>query len=225
MKLWDIFKKNKKDQAVSEDTEQARGYSEEEFLLRLAEFEKAYMLIVIIAAAIAAAGVAVAVIIRVSYGLLACIAAVLFYIFAVSNMLYEKLGLSYTSMSGALYVTEYYGKDKEEAWIPRRLMWLDVRSVEDEAFDHESCRNICVVHLPRSITHIGKNIFLGCENISRICFEGSREEWEAIECETDLEGIEIEFDSVVAYPKKVKKTKAEKKETKSKTDKKAQEEK
>ena len=50
----------------------------------------------------------------------------------------------------------------------------------------------------------GKNVFLGCENISRICFEGSREEWEAIECETDLSGIEVEFDSMVSYPEKIR---------------------
>ncbi len=225
MKLWDMFeKKKKKSEETAELVEQDRSYSEEEFLKNLAEFEKAYLATVIMAGAIAAAGIAVAVLIKVSFGLMLAIAAVLFYIGTVTNILHSKLGLAYTTLSGALYVTEYYGKGKEEAWIPRRIMWIDVRSVEDEAFDHESCREIRVVHLPKTINHIGKNIFLGCENISRICFEGSPEEWDAIEKETDLDGIEIEFFSVVAYPeKKNKKDKKEKKEKKSKKDKKAQE--
>jgi hypothetical protein len=223
LKLWDIFEKKKKDEDNTESVEQDREYSEEEFLKRLAAFEKAYLAVVIIAAAIAAAGIAVAVIIRVSYGLILAIAAVLFYLGAVSNILYSKLGLAYTSASGELYVTEYYGRGKEDAWIPRRLMWIDVRSIGDEAFDHESSREIRTLHLPRTVVHIGKNVFLGCENISRICFEGSPEDWEAIEKESDMDGIEIEFFCDVAYPEE--KSKKEKRVKKSKKDKKAQEDK
>lgn len=223
LKLWDIFEKKKKYEDNAESVEQDREYSEEEFLKRLAAFEKAYLAVVIIAAAIAAAGIAVAVIIRVSYGLILAIAAVLFYLGAVSNILYSKLGLAYTSASGELYVTEYYGRGKEDAWIPRRLMWIDVRSIGDEAFDHESSREIRTLHLPRTVVHIGKNVFLGCENISRICFEGGPEEWEAIEKESDMDGIEIEFFCTVAYPEK--KSKKEKREKKSKKDEKAQEDK
>ena len=205
MKIFKFFEKKKKDaENTANEGEEVRSYPEEEFLGALAAFEKAYLNTVIIAAVIAAAGIGVAVIVKVSYGLICAIAAVLFYIGSVSNILYNKLGLAYTSVMGAIYITECYGKGRSEAWIPRKLMWIEVRSIEDEAFDHDSCRAIETVHMPRTLVHIGKNVFLGCENISRICFEGSREEWEAIECETDLSGIEVEFDSMVSYPEKIR---------------------
>ena len=224
MKLFEFFKNKIKKKNTEKSGKEARGYSEEEFLAELAAFDKAYLTAVIISAIIAAAGIAVAVTVKVSYGLICAISAVLFYVSGVSNILYGKLGISYTSVAGALTVTKYHGKNKEEAWIPRRLMWIDVRSIEDKAFDNESCREIKTVHLPATLKYIGENVFLGCENISRICFEGSREEWEAIECRTELDGIEIEFDSVVAYPKKEKlkdrqKTKKDKKDKKVQKDK------
>jgi len=227
VKLLKFFGKKKKDaENTASEGEEIRAYSEEEFLASFAAFEKAYLRTVIIAAVIAAAGIGVAVIVRVSYGLICAIAAVLFYIGTVSNILYNKLGLAYTSVTGAIYITECYGKGRSEAWIPRRLMWIEVRSIEDEAFDHDSCRALETVHMPRTLVHIGKNVFLGCGNISRICFEGSREEWEAIECETDLSGIEIEFDSAVSYPEKVRSRdkKGEKKIKKDRKNKKGSEE-
>ena len=190
--------------AESIDTEKkVEEYTEQSFLDALAWTSKAYLLTVIICAAVAAAGVAVAVIVKVSYGLICALCAVVAYIGAVNNILYKRLGVAHKSESGRLTVTEYYGKNRDEAWIPRRLLWLDVTALGDEAFDHESSKNIKVVHLPRTLRHVGKDVFKGCESIERICFEGSRSEWEEIESETDLGVYTVEFEEKIAYPEQI----------------------
>lgn len=200
----------KDENIVDDSTEQAKEYTQESFLEALKQTETAYLAIVIISAVLVAAGIAVAVIVKVSYGLIFAMAAVLFYILAVKFMLRAKLGVSYTSVSGALYITKCDGKDRVETWIPRRLLWLDVRSVEDRAFGEEFCKSLQTVHLPSTLTHIGKDIFAGCPMLSRICFEGTKEQWESIDSETDTSGFEIEFCEEIAYPDKKAVRKAEK---------------
>ena len=175
-------------------------YTEEKFLKDLLWTSRAYLIIVIVSALIAAAGIAVAVIVKVSYGLAIAIAAVLAYALATEYVLQSKIGVSYTSGSGELIITECYGKKRDQVWIPRRLLWLNVTEIRDEAFDHKSSVYIKTVHLPATLKRIGKDAFKSCEALERICFEGSEAQWAQIECESALDGIELCFGDALGYP-------------------------
>ena len=207
-----LTKKN----SVGESAEvETREYSEQEFLSDLKWTGKAYLLLVISAAALAAAAIALAVLWKVSYGLLLAIIIVLGYISLSGNILYSRLGFSYDSTQGALRIKDVYGKNRDQVFLPRRLFWLDVSEIGDRAFCHSSSAKITTVYLPRTLKSIGENVFEGCESLCRICFEGSEEEWESIEKKTSLEGIEILFSQEIAYPVKQKKQKKAKKDKKN----------
>ncbi|MBD5399045.1 MAG: leucine-rich repeat protein [Treponema sp.] len=62
----------------------------------------------------------------------------------------------------------------EEVKIP-----ASVTSIGDSAF--ENCTKLAVVTIPASVTSIGSNAFKGCKNLSEIQFEGTKEQWNAIE--------------------------------------------
>ena len=208
-----LTKKN----SVGESAEiEIREYSEQEFLSDLKWTGKAYLLLVISAAALVAAAIALAVLWKVSYGLLLAIIIVLGYISLSGNILYSRLGFSYDSTQGALRIKDVYGKNRDQVFVPRRLFWLDVSEIGDRAFCHSSSTKITTVYLPSTLKTIGENVFEGCESLCRICFEGSEEEWESIEKKTSLEGIEILFSQEIAYPVKQKKQKKAKKDKKNK---------
>ena len=206
-----------KKKSVDESAEvETREYSEQEFLSDLKWTGKAYLLLVIAAAALVAAAIALAVLWKVSYGLLLAIIIVLGYISLSGNILYSRLGFSYDSTQGALRIKDVYGKNRDQVFLPRRLFWLDVSEIGDRAFCHSSSAKITTVYLPSTLKTIGENVFEGCESLCRICFEGSEEEWESIEKKTSLEGIEILFLQEIAYPVKQKKQKKAKKDKKNK---------
>lgn len=194
------MEENKKDVTVAQ--EGAREYSESDFIADLGYVSKFYTVTVIISALMILAAIFIAVNIKVSTGLICGMVAVLYYIATVTHILKKKLGIAYTSTTGQLRITGVFGKGREEIWIPRRLLWLDVTELEDKAFCHECSKNIKVVHLPATLTRIGKNAFDGCESLERILYEGSIEQWEEIELECELGEIKVEFSDKIKYPDK-----------------------
>ena len=200
----------------NEKVNNARPYGEDEFLSDLKWTDKLYRTIVIASFILAAASIGIAVMWKVSYGLIGAFVTVMFYMSASTNMLYSRLGFAYTSEKGELTVTELYGKNREEAFVPERLLWLDVTVLGKEACDHKSSAEIRVLHLPRTLKRIEPDAFKGANALERICFGGSEEEWTALEIECELEGVEICFDDEIGYPVKEKKTKKSKKDKKNK---------
>ena len=67
-----------------------------------------------------------------------------------------------------------YKFNLEEVKIP-----ASVTSIGDSAF--ENCTKLAVVTIPASVTSIGSNPFKGCGNLAEIQFEGTKEQWNAIE--------------------------------------------
>ena len=193
------------------ETTEAVEYTEEKFLKDLLWTSRAYLIIVIASAIIAAAGIAVAVIVKVSYGLAIAIAAVLAYALATEYVLQGKLGVSYTSGSGELIITECFGKKRDQIWIPRRLLWLGVTEIKDEAFDHKSSAYIKTVHLPATLKKIGKDAFKSCDALEKICFEGSEAQWAQVICESALDGIELCFGDTSGYPARDESARSERK--------------
>lgn len=195
----------------SEEGTTCTVYTEEQFIRYLAWTDKAYRAVVILSAVLALSAVFTAVFVKVSYGLMAGIGTVILYMGATSNILYSKLGVAYTSVSGELTITEIYGKQRQEIWIPRRLLWLDVVEIKAEACDHKSSACVKVIHLPATLRSIGNDAFRGCVLLEKICFEGSREQWEQIEKGEMPEGVEIICSEQVHYPEKPEKNKKRKK--------------
>ena len=212
-----------KDMSVESETESekvnsARKYDQREFLEDYAWTEKLYRAIIVVSCILAAASIGVAVIWKVSYGLIGAFVTVVFYLTASSNMLYSRLGLAQRADHGELTVTEIYGQRREEVYLPERLFFCEVVAIGGEACDHKSSAEIKVLHLPRRIKKIEKDALKGATMLERICYGGTREEWAEVEVLCELDGIEICFDEPVEYPVKEKKTKKQKKSKKNKID-------
>jgi hypothetical protein len=175
------------------DTEEmtVSEYGKEEFDAALARTSKTYRGIVIETAVIAFLAIIVAVHVKVSYGFVIGMAAAVYYSLTTAGALKKNLGISYRGATGKLTVTRYDAKEREKAWIPERLLGLDVVEIDDKAFAADSSRNLCEIHLPRTITHIGADAFIECPSLECIYFEGSAQEWEKIDSESDLSSYKI----------------------------------
>ena len=198
----------------SEKVNSARKYDQREFLEDYAWTEKLYRAIIVVSCILAAASIGVAVIWKVSYGLIGAFVTVVFYLSATSNMLYSRLGYAYKSDRGELTVTEIYGQHREEVYLPERLFFCDVVAIGSEACDHKSSAELKILHLPRTLKRIDADAFMGTPMLEKICFGGSEEEWAEVELLCELDGIEICFDELVEYPVKEKKTKKQKRSKK-----------
>lgn len=162
-----------------------------EYTAAPADISKIYLGIVILSALAAISAIVIAVHIRVLYGLALGMAAALCYTFATSFVLKKKLGISYRSESGKLTVTKYDAKGNTQAWIPERLIWLDVTEIDDGAFAVASSGNLREIHLPGTIIRIGADAFAQCPKLERIYFDGGAEDFGKIEIESDLSSYKI----------------------------------
>ena len=181
------------------------------FLDSLKYLNTVYTEIVIFSILIAAAGIFVAIQLVLWIGVAIAIAGALFYAVFTRLMLKVFLGMSYQSTSGAITITKICAKDQTETFVPRRLLWVNVTKLGDGAFMSESADLMRSVHLPATLTEIGKNIFDGCSALKTVYFEGTQEEWEKIKKDTDFDGFELVFCDPALYSvsKKRKKKSAE----------------
>ena len=200
----------------SEKVNSARQYDQREFLEDYAWTEKLYRAIIVVSCILAAASIGIAVIWKVSYGLIGAFVTVVFYLSATSNMLYSRLGYAYKTDRGELTVTEIYGQHREEVYLPERLFFCEVVAIGSEACDHKSSAEMKVLHLPRTLKRIDADALGGAPLLERICYGGTREEWAEVEVLCELGDIELCFDEVVEYPVKEKKPKKPKKSKKAK---------
>ncbi len=189
-------------QSAENDTETANS----KFIGALNAVNSSYLTVVIISAAIVAAGVAVAAFLNVAAGLAMAIVAVLFYMYTTKAILSKKLGITYRSTSGRLSVCTLRTRGQAELWIPGRLLWLDVTELESRGFDAEDAKALTAVHLPRTITNIGEYAFEDCSALSDIYYEGSAEEWAEIDCQCDISAFTLHFSdsSLFTAPKREK---------------------
>ncbi len=209
--------KAKKEKKTAKSAPEVKKTPAEQFVLALKNADISYLYILAISGLLTVGGIFFATVSRVSVGLGVCIGAVLIYMGMTRNMLKKDLGIAYRSTSGSLTVTELFANGREEIFIPSRAILLNVTEIESYAFKHEGAECIKAVHLPATLTCIGKDIFAGCESLTTVYFQGSREQLTAIECGTDLSPYELIFDDGATYQ-----TPRKKKEKKQKKDKKAE---
>ena len=189
-------------------TENAEEKAQDPFKLypmRYAKFKDFYLGIVILSFAGFMGAICVAIYKNLLWGALVAAGSFFIYVVLTSNELIERLGLSYKTSVGSLEITYGCKKYGDVFFIPSRLLWYDVERIGDRAFSSEKNKGLKEIYIPSSIKSIGKDAFVACSDLEAIRFEGSREEWEAVECESDLSHVEISFGAVFpAIPQKKK---------------------
>lgn len=176
----------------------AEGASPTElYLERLDEFCRTYLQLVIFIGCVEGIAIVIAVCASVLLGAALAILAAAVYAFIVPDELYKLLGLRYKNENGHITVSRAIAKHGNELVIPSRLMLADVTVIADNAFSSPN-GELKRIFLPRSITHIGKNVLPSDGSVSELCYEGTREEWDKITVETDLSGITLVLEA--AYP-------------------------
>lgn len=191
--------------------------AQKEFLDNLKHVNSSYLSCVETCACIALCGIVLAVQFFLWIGIGVALLSAILYVFYTKFILQKKLGISYQTTSGALTVTKLCPKDKEEIFVPRRLLWLDVDTLSDKAFSCECAKNMHSVHLPATLTKIGKDVFEGCDALKTVYFEGTQEDFEKIESDTSFERFELIFCDCAEY--EIKKPPKAKKDKKIKKDK------
>ncbi len=183
------------DAATEQKTEKKKLDSEKLFPKRMAKVQSFYLLFGIMYTA--ALGIAVYFAVSSDLKWAAVIAAVtvFFYVRFTDYTLDEQLGISYKTASGSLTVTRCRARYGDIFYIPSRLLWYDVETISDRAFFSPKAKNaeLHTIYIPKSIKHIGKDVFSSCESLSTVCFEGSRAEWEKVTKETDFSGFNMVF--------------------------------
>ncbi len=181
--------------AAEQKPEKKKLDSEKLFPKRMEKVQSFYLLLVIMCTV----GLGVAIFCAVTQDLTwaAVIAAVsiFFYVRFAGYTLDDQLGLSYKTASGSMTITRCRARYGDIFYIPSRLLWYDVETISDRAFFSPKAKNgeLHTIYIPKSIKHIGKDVFSSCESLSTVCFEGNQEEWEKVTKETDLSGFEMVF--------------------------------
>ena len=188
-----------------------------EYGARMLAFEAFYTQILAGVAAIIVVGIAVAVMFNVIVGASVAVSAAFFYKYTVDDRLKKSLGLSYKTAVGGLRLTCCKAVYGGVMWIPSRLLWHDVISIEASALRPTEKYTLTRIFLPRTLREISPDAFALCDTLKEIYFEGSEAEWRAIDGTDKLEGYSLLFD--VKYPPipKKKKVAPPKKDTSANT--------
>ncbi len=178
-----------------------------EYAARMAKFRDYYIQLLWGVGAAAALGIALAVLYNVIVGAcVAVLAAVIYSVFTYDEML-KSLGIGYKSVEGGIRVTSCRARYGEVLWIPASIIWFDIIEIGERAFESDKNSELTKVFLPKTLKKIGSDIFLGCENISEIYFEGTEQMWAEIEKDTDFTQYKIIFEAKYPpVPKKKKKS-------------------
>jgi len=175
------------------------------FPMRYAKFCSFYQGVVLISFAGIIAAICSAIYGTLLWGAIFGAASIFFYFTFTSNELIERLGLSYKTKTGSLEITYCRRKYGDVFFIPSKLVWYDVERIGDNAFRSEKNAELLEIYIPKSIKSIGKDILGGCRDLTAIRYEGSEEEWNSIESETDFSGVNVTFNAVFpAIPQKEK---------------------
>lgn len=70
-----------------------------------------------------------------------------------------------------------------------------LKEIEEYAF--ADCSNLQSIRLPVSVNIIGNNAFIGTSNLKKIYYEGSKEQWDAIDKGNNFEDADIIFNSEI----------------------------
>ena len=172
------------------------------YVSRLKKFQSFYLALVILSALGLGAAITVAVMLDLFYGALIAFVTLLAYTSFTKSELNDKLGLYRHTDAGSLFITRVRIRYGNELYIPSRLLWYNVEGISDGAFFSPTKKNATLraVYLPKSLKHIGKDVFASCDSLEEIFFEGTEDEWNKIVKESSFDGLKINFEA--DYPQK-----------------------
>ena len=189
---------------------------EQKYLRRLAGFERFYVgLLALVGVAIAAA-IGIAVMSNVLLGVSLALLSASVYVYFVTDELYKQLGLRYKSELGSITVTRASAVYGDTLVIPSRLLYADVTRIADGAFDTPKNTELTRIYIPQSIKYIGAKVLPEVHCVAEILFEGTEEQWSAIEKNGELDGIALSFEC--DYPVPLPREKMPKKKSKAPSD-------
>ncbi len=186
--------KNTKRMATEEALTPIQRYS-----LRLCEFEKFYLTVVLLCAAAVFVGIAVAILFNLLIGVASALLAASVYVYFVCDEAREQLGIRYKNIGGYIVITKLVCVYGDCLILPPKFIYADVRKIDGGALAVEQNGELRTLYLPASLTHIGKDIFGDAQKPLTVCFEGTREQWESIEKATDFSHCTLLFEC--EYPK------------------------
>lgn len=148
-----------------------------------AGFHKFYLIFIIACALVALLSILLAIYANVLGGIGVAIILAISYRVILSDELKRRLSLSYRRVDGglALSVKE---SGREDAYLPSRLMWLDVTELSRE--EKKPAATAVRLYLPRSLRHVDRDAFSGMDGLRELIYEGSEEEWSRVEVLADL---------------------------------------
>ncbi len=176
--------------AISEDALAPEG----RYSRRLYGFEKYYLTLVLLSAAAVMCGIAVAIFLNLLVGASTVLLAAFAYVYFVGDEARKQLGIRYANIGGHIVIKSLACVYGDCLAVPAKFIYADVRVLDDGALDTEKNQVLTRLYLPRTLRRIGKNILGDTPHPITVCFEGTREEWSAIDTQTDFCGCEILFE-------------------------------
>ena len=167
---------------------------EQKYLRRLAAFERFYIGLLALVGITVAASIAIAVMSNVLLGMSLALLGAALYVYFVSDELYKQLGLRYKNECGSITVTRATASYGDTLVLPARLLYADVTRIADGALNTPKNSELTRIYIPKSIKYIGSNVLPEVHCLTDILFEGTREQWDAIEKHSELDGIKLSLE-------------------------------
>ena len=77
-------------------------------------------------------------------------------------------------------------------------MWFDVIEIGDKAFSSVKNSELKRVFLPSTLKVIGNDVFVGCDTLEVIYYQGSEDDWKKLEINSDISAYKLIFNA--EYP-------------------------
>lgn len=192
--------------SAEEAEAEARKDAEKAYLTRLSAFNKGYRQLVVAVFVGVLAGIALAIHMNLWLGIGIAVFAATAYVYFASSDCRRLLGIVYKNQKGRISVEQAVLRHGDTVVIPDRLIWADVTELADKAFVSSRNAALCRVYIPKSIKRMGESLLGEDGRTVTFLYEGSPEEWEEIEKQTDLSGCTVVFN--VPFPRLPKKSKS-----------------
>ena len=192
--------------SAEEAEAEARRDAEKAYLTRLDTFRSGYLRLVVAVFIGALAGIALAIHMNLWLGIGVAVFAATAYVYFASSDCRRLLGIVYKNENGSIIIEQALLRRGSTVVIPDRLIWADVTELADKVFVSSRNAALCRVYIPKSIKRMGENLLGEDGKTVTFLYEGSPEEWEEIEKQTDLSGCTVVFN--VPFPRLPKKSKS-----------------
>ncbi|MBQ8345141.1 MAG: hypothetical protein IJY42_02625 [Clostridia bacterium] len=200
--------------------------AEERYIRGMTQMNLLYWELIIGAAVLLVLSLVLAMVTNAALGVIVALLTAAVYTYFTADTAKKKTGVTYEIREGSLLLTGFDAKGETELYLPNRLFWRNAEVLcapqakpekktnpmtADETTDEVAEKTaeppmdravgnsvLTRLHLPKTLLTIEEGAFSGCTALTELIYEGSREEWERVDCRADLTGLTLLFDG--AYP-------------------------